>query len=197
MTGAPQGGRASAPAVDLALRDTRPRDRRTAPGRIEYLPTWEWPAGTNDFFEKLLRDAPRPIVNVCCGGNRLGDVRADLVHPGADVRADARQIPFRGVGTVVMDPPWKIPPQDAQHYVEGAWNALRPGGWLLLYAPWQPGRLYRSSKWAVKGCWFRTTGKGLTFPRAPVLLTWLERLDGWRDDADASADASEEVPSLA
>lgn len=178
-------------AVSLKLADRRPRDRRTRPGQIEYLPTWQWPKGTNAFFEDLLRDAPRPIANVCCGGNRLGDVRADVVHPNADVRADARNLPFRDVGTVVLDPPWKIPPQEAQHYIEGTWKALRVGGWLLLYAPWQPGRLYRSSKWEVRGCWFRTTGKGLTLPRAPVLLTWLEKKAGWRADASTAAHGGE------
>ncbi|HWH08287.1 MAG TPA: hypothetical protein VNX21_03740, partial [Candidatus Thermoplasmatota archaeon] len=119
----------------MLLRDDRPRKGH---GGLQYRQAWSFKDDAEDEIRRQLETCPRPVVHLCSGASRVGDVHADIHHPGADVRADARRPPFRGVGTVVMDPPWKMPVDARWEFVRGALSAIRPGGVLLLYAPWMP-----------------------------------------------------------
>lgn len=89
----------------LAAKDDRLRSPRTG---VRWRPAWRWPDATEDFIREILADCPRPILHVCAGSSPLGDVRADMFHPAADVKADMYNLPFAAgaFGTVVCDPPF-------------------------------------------------------------------------------------------
>lgn len=86
-----------------------------------------------------LADLPRPILHLGCGSSRVGDIRLDAFHPGADLKGDAERTPFKDAvaGTVCMDPPFT----EAHLLKRQAWateavRLLRVGGMLVLHAPW-------------------------------------------------------------
>lgn len=160
-------------AVDTKAHRFLLRDDRLKTGRtgVRWRPAWRWPKDTEAFVRSHLEDAPRPILHVCSGASRLGDVRADKYHPAADVKADVYALPFASgsFGTVLVDPPY---PQDATTLqdrlamVQEMGRVLRKGGWLLIHAPWMP-----SPTWAeLDGVWVREP-TGHSFPYPPVLFS--------------------------
>lgn len=160
-------------------------------GKLHYREAWAFKGCTAELLNSILIDAPQPIVHLCSGSSILGDVRVDLVHPFAHVRADARRLPIRSqcAGTVIADPPWSagaLSLTDRQALCSEAGRILRHGGLFLLYAPWWPTPLWATDE----GVWFpleqpdalchehsdvRVNGKH-QLPFAPVLLSqWRRR----------------------
>jgi len=162
----------------LAAKDDRLKTGRTG---VRWRPAWKWPPETERFVAEILADCPRPILHVCAGSSPLGDVKADMFHPAADVRADMYRLPFRdgSFGTVVADPPFpldgvSLPQRLAQFQEMG--RVARRGGVVLLHAPWLP-----SPTWGdLEGFWFRETS-GHAFPMAPVIMS------KWRVVGDRAA----------
>ncbi|MEM3670026.1 MAG: methyltransferase domain-containing protein, partial [Nitrososphaerota archaeon] len=78
-----------------------------------------------------------PSLHVFCGESRLGDVRVDL-FTDADVRADGFRLPFRDnvFMSIVSDPPWNMPYHLRPRLAKEFFRVLRPGGKLILNAPW-------------------------------------------------------------
>lgn len=167
-------------ALRPAAPPTPPRNGRTTdgPDGVHFRAAWRFPPGVEDFIAAQLHDAPRPILHAFCGSSRLGDVRLDLVHPGADVRADARSLPFSdgSFGTILADPPFRMPGNDLverQAVVREAGRVLRPGGVFLLHAPWMPAPLWAD----LENVWVRHQARH-RLPGPAVLLTaWRKRPD--------------------
>lgn len=157
-------------SAGLSMVDSRPVGRAArGSGGIEFRVSWGFKGGTKEAVLEFLADCPRPLLHVCCGASRLGieDVRVDLMHPSADVHADARRLPFKDVGTIFADPPWVITPAARGQIVEGLFKALRPGGRLVLFAPWVP---KETPTRTMEDCQVRMKEAGLCFPVAPPIL---------------------------
>lgn len=138
---------------------------------MRWRPAWRFPKETEEHLADILRSAPRPILHVCAGASRLGDVRADMYHPAPDVRGDMYQLPFKdgAFGATVADPPFPLDGV-ALHQRLAQFNEMgrvtRSGGLVVLHAPWLP-----SPTWAsLEGAWFRETG-GHAFPQAPLIIS--------------------------
>lgn len=156
----------------LQAGDNRRRDGRDG---IRWRPAWQWPDEAEDKIRDELTTTPEPVLHVCAGASTLGDVTLDLYHPGADVRADAKQLPFEdeSFGTVVMDPPFGVKEVGERHkFIAEAGRVLGEDGILLLYAPWFPG-----PTWAeLEDVWVRTSSRH-RLPHAAILLTRLRRTE--------------------
>lgn len=160
-------------------------DRRMVSGRTgsRWRPVWGWGKETEAFMREVLQDAPRPILHAGCGASRVGDIRLDLHHPGADLKADCRDLPFEDgtIGTVVQDPPWTVAGlQDREKWVQEAKRVLRVGGLYVVHAPWAPAR---PTLEFVSG-FIRDDSMFNGFPRSPILITaWRKRSNGTRRHA--------------
>jgi hypothetical protein len=128
----------------LARRLARPEMhvRRTA--KYSFRAAWVWPDDVADWFRAQLTSitAPvaRPVVHVCCGASRIGDIRADLSHEGANMKADALHLPFRdeSVRTIVTDPPYPWGPAERMRFGTELARIAAPDALLLWNAPWLP-----------------------------------------------------------
>lgn len=152
------------------MSDNRPTSRRVnrGSGGIKFRKAWKFKGRTAELLREILATAPRPIVHVCCGSSSLGDVLVDIDHANADVKGDARQLPFRDVGTVLMDPPYQMPLDERARFVAGCLATIRPGGLFILHAPWMP----REKKGlTLEDAEIRKPGKGLGFPQAPIIVS--------------------------
>lgn len=157
------------------------RDDRLTTGRtgVRWRPAWRWPRETERFLAEILATCPKPSLHVCAGSSSLGDLKADMFHPGADVRADMYRLPFKdgAFGTVLADPPFpldgvSLPQRLAQFQEMG--RVVRKGGVVLLHAPWMP----RSTWGRLEAAWVRDNEAQHGFPHAPVLLTkWVRVVD--------------------
>lgn len=158
---------------ELLLADRRLKTRRTG---VRWRPAWRWPRETEEFISGLLENAPRPVLHLCAGASRLGDVRVDRYHP-ADVQADLYALPFASgsLGTVLCDPPFPLDGTtlpDRLRMVQEMGRCIREGGLLILHAPWLP-----SPTWAVREdpLYVRETS-GHAFPQAPIMLSVWRRI---------------------
>lgn len=72
---------------------------------------WRWGRDVDAWFEQETSrlDLARPLLHLCSGSSKLGDVRVDAFHELANVRATAFALPFRdgSVPTIVVDPPYE------------------------------------------------------------------------------------------
>lgn len=151
---------------------------------FRYRRAWSFKDETEAFIAGRMTalEAPAPLLHVCAGASRLPGLRVDLVHPGADVRADGTRLPFRdgSVGTVVMDPPWGADSMAApgpgkatergvsarKRLLEEALRVVRQGGLIFVYAPWMPRYLVAD----LVEAWIREENR-IGLPLPPVLLT--------------------------
>lgn len=126
---------------ELRLSDTRPRGQK---GGSEWRHAWQFKGPTVEEFRRILKGVEGTILHVCSGPSRIGvpgEITVDLHHPAADVRADARYLPFENVDAIVMDPPygekvWDLPTR--QRVCCEALRTLKNGGIFALHAPWAP-----------------------------------------------------------
>jgi hypothetical protein len=164
-------------SAGMVMQDSRLKTGRTG---TRWRPIWGWGKETETFMREVLRDAPRPIVHVGCGSSRVGDLRLDFSHPGADMLADSRELPLAdgSVGTVICDPPWTVAGlQDREKWVQEAKRVLRVGGLYVVHAPWAPAR---PTLEFVAG-YLRDDSMFNGFPRSPILLTvWRKLSNGTR-----------------
>ena len=131
-----------------------------------YIEAFSW---TNS-IQRFLTDAvpERPLLNVCAGKTRWGDVTMDRYEP-SDVMGDWTRLPFArdAFAAVFADPPWnagyKAP---AAAFVR---DALRVAPVVYLMAPW----VYGSKRARLTATWARQ------FPgvHVPILLTRYERAE--------------------
>lgn len=115
---------------------------RTARG--SFRDGWRWPKDIRRWFARELSDivdpCPQPIAHIPCGSSKLGELRVDAFHPGANVRADFFHLPFRdgSIGTIVSDPPFNLDSRERIAFHKELMRVLRVGGRLLWQAPWLP-----------------------------------------------------------
>lgn len=131
-----------------------------------YIEAFHW---TNS-IQRFLNDAipERPLLNVCSGSTRWGDVTMDRYEP-ADVQGDWTRLPFDrdSFGAVFADPPWNVGYKaPCAAFVR---DALRVAPVVYLMAPW----VYGSKHARLTAIWVRQ------FPgvHVPVLLTRYERAE--------------------
>lgn len=157
----------------LVMQDSRLKTGRTG---VEWRQAWVWPKATNELVKKLFADAPRPILHVCAGSSRLGDVRVDMFHPSADIKGDMYQLPFASgaFGTVFLDPPFPIegtPVHQRLRYYQECSRVVRKGGLVMLHAPWMPGPTWGEHL----ETYIRYPG-GHSFPHDAMFLTVVRRI---------------------
>lgn len=116
------------------------------------------------------------IVHACSGSSpKLHplEVRVDLHHPSADYKADVQQLDLiiQGAAIVVIDPPYGGDVATKQRILAACLRSLRPGGLLVLHAPWWP-RFKGASleKGAIYGPFFREDNS-IGWPHPPVILS--------------------------
>jgi len=160
---------------ELAVNDVR--GRKLSPAA--FRKTWRFKGDAIPRILQLMEGAPHPWIHGCCGSAIIPgeDRRIDLYHPSGE-SIDMAEIDkhIQGAGAIIIDPP----------YSEGAWDlptrqrvgsacarALRPGGRLIVHAPWQP-RFPRAYMRELDPCFKRDDAK-LDFPQAPVLIVGYER----------------------
>lgn len=153
-------------------------DRRLKTGRTGsiYRPAWSFKGPTTAFLEDLIKDAERPVVHICSGASRLGDIKVDLYHPNVTVRADVHNLPFKAVSTILTDPPWGWPLGTRTVFWTEIVKALKIGGKAYLYAPWLP---ISSKIMRLDRAWIRAL-RGYGFPRAPVIVSEWTKLREYR-----------------
>lgn len=107
-----------------------------------FLEGWRWGKDTTDWFvqETSRLDLERPVLHICSGSSKLGDVRVDAVHDAANLKADMFHLPFpdHSFPVVVIDPPYELNLQDRCKLAKELARVHRPGGRLLWKAPWLP-----------------------------------------------------------
>lgn len=102
---------------------------------------WTWGRDTLAWFRQEMRlDIERPVVHLCSGSSRLGDIRVDTVHPRANLRADVFRLPFPdgSIPTIIVDPPYEWDLKRRMVFGKELARVHRPGGRLLWKAPWLP-----------------------------------------------------------
>lgn len=119
--------------------------------KYEFKESWTWPKDIDTWMEReignLTVNTPEPIVHVCSGSSKLGQLCVDAFHEKADVKADALNLPFSDseLGTVITDPPWDWDPSTRMKFGTELHRVLEERGLLLWCAPWLPahGMFYR------------------------------------------------------
>lgn len=159
-------------ALQLASRDDRLTTTRSG---VRWREGWQWPGETEAFLAGLIKELAGPVLHVCCGSSRLGDVRVDMFHPGADMRADAFQLPFKSgsFGVVVADPPFPHQGQGGWDYaarlafVQECGRVIRKGGVLIIHAPWMPRPSWAQLELPVH----IREDVGHAFPKEPLVIS--------------------------
>lgn len=98
-----------------------------------YVEAFSWTESIQRFLESVVVE--RPLLNVCSGRMKFGDVTHDLYEP-ADTKGSWTHLPYpdRSFGAVFADPPW-----NGGYKVEVAAflrEALRVAPVAYLMAPW-------------------------------------------------------------
>jgi len=113
-----------------------------------YIEAFSWTGTIQRFLDTAIVE--RPLLNVCAGRTRWGDVTADRYEP-ADVRSGWTELPFASgsFAAVFADPPWDAGyKKDVAAFVR---EALRIAPVAYLMAPWiYGGRIAR-----LTSCWIR------------------------------------------
>lgn len=166
-------------SLQLAARDDRLTSTRSG---VAWREGWRWPGETAAFLAELVKREAGPVLHVCAGSSRLGDVRVDMFHPGADVKADAFQLPFKSgsFGVVVSDPPFPNGDQGGWDYaarlrfVQECGRVVRKGGLFILHAPWLPRPTWAELELPLH---FRED-VGHAFPKEPLMVSrWRRTVD--------------------
>jgi len=98
-----------------------------------YVEAFSWTGTIQRFLDNVVTE--RPLLNVCAGRTRWGDVTMDLYEP-ADVKGAWTSLPFEPdqFGAVFADPPWDAGyKKDVALFVR---EALRVAPVAYLMAPW-------------------------------------------------------------
>lgn len=144
-----------------------------------FRPAWTFKGDAIPRVLQLLDGVPHPWIHGCCGGAVIPgeDRRIDLHHPsGEPIDLEVIDKHVQDAGAIIIDPPypeaaWDLPKR--QRVVSACARALRPGGRLIVHAPWQP-RFPRAYMRLVEPMFLRDDAK-LDFPMPPVLLCAYER----------------------
>lgn len=98
-----------------------------------YVEAFSWTGTIQKFLDEVVKE--RPLLNVCAGKTRWGDVTMDLYEP-ADVQGSWTSLPVEAdkFGAVFADPPWDAGyKRDVALFVR---EALRVAPVAYLMAPW-------------------------------------------------------------
>ena len=98
-----------------------------------YIEAFSWTKDIDAFIREIVVE--KPLLNVCAGRVRFGDVTVDRYEP-ADYKADMTNLPFENdsFGAVFCDPPWDATVK--RRCAELCKEALRVAPVLYLMAPW-------------------------------------------------------------
>lgn len=161
--------------AELASSDIR-QSKATEAG---FRPAWVFKGDAIPRILELLEGCPKPWVHGCCGSAVIPgeDRRIDLYHPsGEDIDMAEIDKHVQGAGAIIIDPPYPESAWDLatrQKVVSACARALKPGGRLIIHAPWQP-RYPRSFMRLMEPFFLRDDSK-LSFPQPPVLLCAYEK----------------------
>jgi len=130
-----------------------------------YRAAFAWSRGIDEWLRHTVTEAP--LLHVCSGSSRFGDVTADLYEP-ADLRASWVNMPFErdSFGAVFADPPWGATYK--KEVAEFVREALRIAPVAYLMSPW----IYCAEWVDVTDVWWREH-PGVN---APILLSRYERM---------------------
>jgi hypothetical protein len=130
-----------------------------------YIEAFSWTGTIQRFLEAEIPE--RPLLNVCAGRTRWGDITLDRYEP-AMVNGDWTCLPFANdsFGAVFADPPWDAPYK--KQIAAFMREALRVAPVAYLMAPWIYG-----ARWANLT---RTWVRQLPGVNTPILLTRYRRI---------------------
>lgn len=112
-----------------------------------YIEAFSWTESIQYFLENVRE---RPLLNVCAGRTRWGDVTMDRYEP-ANVKGSWTSLPFAtdSFGAVFADPPWNGGYKaDVARFMN---EALRVAPVAYLMAPW----IYGGARFPLTNCWVR------------------------------------------
>ena len=77
----------------------------THAGDRSWRPAWKWGKKEPLLYGRYVTGS---LLHICSGSADMGDIKVDLVHPYADVKADGQHLPFKSQSwdTIICDPPW-------------------------------------------------------------------------------------------
>lgn len=114
----------------------------------QYIEAFTWTGTIQHFLDQVVPE--RPLLNVCAGHTRWGDVTMDHYEP-ADIKGSWTSLPFAtdSFGAVFADPPWNGGYKaDVATFMR---EALRVAPVAYLMAPW----IYGGSQFPLTKCWIR------------------------------------------
>ena len=148
------------------------------PAVHEYTDAWNWPDEVQRFVREQLPDGE--VLNVPCGGCRVGDVLVDAEPQSEEVLpGDMMDLAFPDCtfDAVISDPPWKqLNYFDRWKQFFECVRVTKPNGLIIYNATWEPhsdqceviGR-YRRADGA-----FRQVSQITVYRRYPGQATWDE-----------------------
>lgn len=156
--------------TDLGFARLAPLERTA---KFAFREGWRWSTGIHKWFvrETSRLDLVRPLVHICSGASKLGDIRVDKFHPLAGVRGDVFALPFAdsSLPSIVIDPPYDLPLRERVLLGKEIARVHAPGGRLSWKAPWLP----MEGHYLIHDVTVATTRTGL--PRDAHLLVRAER----------------------
>ena len=118
-----------------------------------YIPAFSWTESIERFIHEVVIE--KPLLNVCCGNNPMGDTRMDL-YPDAlqlkpDVVGDMNVLPFGNdtYSAVFANPPWDATAK--KKCADFCKEAMRVAPVLYLMSPW----IWGTSQAALDKVWVR------------------------------------------
>jgi SAM-dependent methyltransferase len=147
----------------------------------KYTDAWNWPDDVQRFVREQLPDGR--VLNVPCGGCRIGDVLVDAEPQSAEVQqGDMMDLDFPNCSfdAVISDPPWKeLNYFDRWQQFFECVRVTKPNGLIIYNATWEP----YSDQVQVEGRYrradgaFRQVSQITVFRRYPDQLTLSESYD--------------------
>jgi len=120
--------------------------REIKKGRFKFQETWVFPKEVTWFVKetmKRLHTTQKSYCHVFCGKSKIGGLRIDInkkLKPNlvADVLDLPKILGENSQENLLADEPWEIPYQKRRHYSYAMRDIVKPGGYLILNAPWDP-----------------------------------------------------------
>lgn len=160
---------------EMALTDYRSKGKKAEGG---FRLAWSFKSDAAERIKEILEAESvwEPVVHGFCGASApiaKPEIRVDLHHPSADLKVDFADLDkhVQGAPVVFMDPPYGGNVATKQRLLAAGLRALRPGGLLIVHAPWWPRfRGAHLELGPVYGPFFREDNS-IGWPHPPVILS--------------------------
>jgi len=120
----------------------------------DFNPRWFWTVENIEAITKLLPQLESPIIHICSGISKIGDIRLDrsylnipLDRPAysnrnrgnPNIKGDMENTPFKDsvAGSIICDPPYKYD-FTKKELINELVRICKPRGKIVFIAPWIP-----------------------------------------------------------